>query len=127
LTESKAKGAIQPGAVKTNKFFSPFEIDNIRRFIAFRVFFNARFYYPVFTILFLDFGLTLEQSALLNVAWALTILLLEVPSGALADVIGRRRLLVFAGSVVVLEISLLCFAPTGKTVLLFAIFCSIGF
>jgi len=30
-------------------------------FIAFRIFFNAGFYYPVFTILFLDFGLTLER------------------------------------------------------------------
>ncbi|MCD4715131.1 MAG: MFS transporter, partial [Desulfobacterales bacterium] len=73
---------------------SPFKICNVRYFIAFRVFFNARFYYPVFTILFLDFGLTLQQFALLNVAWAATIVLLEVPSGALADTIGRRNLLV---------------------------------
>ena len=108
--------------MKTNRPSSPFEIDNIRRFIAFRVFFNARFYYPVFTILFLDFGLTIEQFALLNVAWALTIVLFEVPSGALADVIGRRRLLVFAAGIMVVEISLLCFAPMGDTVLLFAIF-----
>jgi MFS family permease len=47
---------------------------------------------------------------------------LEVPSGALADVIGRRRLLVFAGSIMVVEIALLCFAPTGNSRLLFAIF-----
>ena len=61
---------------------STFAIRNVRLFIAFRVFFNARFYYPVFTILFLDFGLTLEQFALLNAAWAAAIVLLEVPSGA---------------------------------------------
>ena len=79
-----------------------FKIGNIRYFIAFRIFFNARFYYPVFTILFLDFGLSLEQFALLNVAWAITIVLLEVPSGALADVIGRRNLLVFAGGIMVI-------------------------
>ncbi|EKD35486.1 MAG: hypothetical protein ACD_75C01891G0001, partial [uncultured bacterium] len=42
---------------------SPFAIVNIRLFVAFRTFFNARFYYPVFTILFLDFGLTIEQFA----------------------------------------------------------------
>ncbi|MHC4487510.1 MAG: MFS transporter, partial [Planctomycetota bacterium] len=75
---------------------SPFKIRNIRLFIAFRVFFNCRFYYPVFTILFLDYGLSLEQFALLNAAWAATIVLLEVPSGALADTQGRRNLLVFA-------------------------------
>ena len=51
-------------------------------FIAFRVFFNARFYYPVFTVLFLDFGLSLSQFAVLNAVWAASIVLCEVPSGA---------------------------------------------
>jgi len=100
----------------------PFKIRNIRLFIAFRVFFNSRFYYPVFTILFLDFGLTLEQFALLNLVWALTIVLLEIPSGALADTVGRKNLLVFAGVCMVLEMALLCFAPLGNPRLLFYIF-----
>ena len=43
------------------KHASPFSIANIRLFIAFRIFFNSRFYYPVFTILFLDYGLSIEQ------------------------------------------------------------------
>ena len=46
------------------KATSPYAIKNVRLFIAFRIFFNARFYYPVFTILFLDFGLTMAQFAL---------------------------------------------------------------
>jgi len=65
-------------------------------FIAFKVLFNSRFYYPVFTILFLDFGLTVAQFSILNAVWAATIVLAEVPSGALADIIGRKQLLVFA-------------------------------
>ena len=101
---------------------SPFKLRNIRLFIAFRIFFNCRFYYPVFTILFLDYGLTLEQFALLNAAWAATIVLLEVPSGALADTVGRKNLLVATGVLMVLEIVLLCFAPRGNPGLLFAIF-----
>jgi MFS family permease len=101
---------------------SPFSIRNVRLFIAFRVFFNARFYYPVFAILFLDFGLTLEQFALLNAAWAASIVLLEVPSGALADTIGRRKLLVVAGILMVIEMALLCFVPLGNASLLFAVF-----
>ncbi|UCD81661.1 MAG: MFS transporter [Desulfobacterales bacterium] len=101
---------------------SPFAIRNIRLFIAFRVFFNARFYYPVFTILFLDFGLTLEQFALLNAAWAAAIVLLEVPSGAMADTFGRRNLLVVTGVLMVVEIALLCFVPLGNAGLLFAVF-----
>ena len=101
---------------------SPFKVRNIRLFIAFRVFFNCRFYYPVFTILFLDYGLTLEQFALLNAAWAATIVLLEVPSGALADTVGRKNLLVCTGVLMVIEMVLLCFAPRGNPDLLFAIF-----
>jgi len=109
-------------SVDTPNTKSPFGIRNVRLFIAFRVFFNARFYYPVFTILFLDFGLTLEQFALLNAAWAASIVLLEVPSGALADVIGRRNLLVSAGILMVIEIALLCFVPMGNSHFLFVIF-----
>ena len=101
---------------------SPFSIRNVRLFIAFRVCFNARFYYPVFAILFLDFGLTLDQFALLNAAWAAAIVLLEVPSGAVADIIGRRKLLVLAGILMVIEMALLCFVPLGNVSLLFAVF-----
>ena len=101
---------------------SPFALNNIRMFIAFRVFFNARFYYPVFTILFLDFGLTISQFAILNVVWAGTIVLMEVPSGALADIWGRRNLLILASMLMIVELLLMCFAPLGHPNLLFAIF-----
>ncbi len=101
---------------------SPLAIKNVRLFIAFRVFFNARFYYPVFTILFLDFGLSLSQFAILNAVWAATIVLMEVPSGALADIFGRRNLLVLTGVLMIAEMALLCFAPRGNASLLFALF-----
>lgn len=94
---------------------------NVPLFIAFRVLFNARWYYPVLAVLFLDFGLTLEQYALLNVAWAATIVLLEVPSGALADAIGRRRVIILSGALMVLEFLILSFAPIGSR-WLFALF-----
>ena len=108
--------------MKKQASVSPFAIKNVRLFIYFRLFFNARFYYPVFTVLFLDFGLSIEQFALLNVAWAVTIVLLEVPSGALADTVGRKNLLVAAGALMVIEMSLLCFAPQGNPDVLFVIF-----
>ncbi|MCK4786025.1 MAG: MFS transporter, partial [Desulfobacteraceae bacterium] len=69
--------------MSTAPYRSPFSIPNIRLFIAFKVLFNSRFYYPVFTILFLDFGLTVAQFAILNAVWAATIVVAEVPSGAL--------------------------------------------
>jgi MFS family permease len=101
---------------------SPFSLPNVRRFIAFRAFFNVRFYYPVFTIMFLDYGLTIEQFALLNTVWAFTIVLAEVPSGALADLIGRKRLLVSTSILMILEMLLLAFVPLGNSRLIFAAF-----
>ena len=101
---------------------SPFTIRNIRLFLAFRVFFNSRFYYPVFSIFFLDFGLSLSQFAILNAVWAATIVLCEVPSGALADIVGRRNLLIFTGVVMVLEMALLAFAPRENIDVLFLFF-----
>jgi MFS family permease len=101
---------------------SPFSIPNVKRFIYFRIFFNARFYYPIFTILFLDFGLTLSQFAILNVVWAATIVLFEVPSGALADVVGRRNLVVAAAVLMVFELLFLVLAPQGIPSLLFTFF-----
>jgi MFS family permease len=98
---------------------SPFRHRNIRLFILFRVLFNARFYYPVFTVLFLDMGLSLEQFLLLNAVWAGTIILLEVPSGAMADTIGRRNLVIIAAVGMVLEMALLSFLPLGSSVVVF--------
>ncbi len=101
------------------KEISCFSIRNIRLFIAFRILFNARFYYPVFTILFLDYGLTLEQFALLNAVWAVTIVGAEIPSGAMADLIGRRRLLVLTALLMIVEMSLLAFVPLANISLVF--------
>ncbi len=86
---------------------------NPRRFVIFTVFYNARAYYPVLAILFLDLGLTLDQFVLLNLIWAATIFLFEVPSGALADTIGRKKLLVTAAVLMVVEMFCLLLAPRG--------------
>ncbi|WP_269543091.1 MFS transporter [Cerasicoccus fimbriatus] len=90
---------------------SVLKISNIRWFIAFRVFFNARFYYPVFTVLFLDIGLSLEDFFLLNAVWAASIVLLEVPSGAFADTFGRSNLVRLAGVCMVVELAIIAFVP----------------
>lgn len=97
-------------------------LSNVRRFTLFRMFFNARFYYPVYALLFLDYGLTLEQFGILNAVWAATIVLAEIPSGALADTVGRRALLIAAGILMVLEMTVLLVAPIGGGSLLFFLF-----
>ncbi|MDB6006827.1 MAG: hypothetical protein JWR15_3814 [Prosthecobacter sp.] len=98
------------------------EHSNARLFVWFRILFNCRFYYPVFTILFLDLGLSIGEFAALNVVWALTSVVLEVPSGALADRFGRRPLVVAAGVLMVLEMAVLCLMQPGHHDLVLALF-----
>lgn len=95
---------------------------NTTLFILFRVLFSARFYYPVLAILFLDFGLTLEQFALLNAIWAASIVVLEVPSGALADRWGRARMVQLASGFMVAEMAVLVFVPLDHPWVVFAAF-----
>src|SRR5271155_4436655 len=92
---------------------------NWRRFVTFRVLFNARFYYPVLAVLFLDLGLSAAEYTLLNFAWALAIVFTDLPAGVLADRIGRKPLVVAAAVFMVLEMILLGVAPRdGGMVLL---------
>ncbi|UJF17889.1 MFS transporter [Vibrio sp. SS-MA-C1-2] len=98
------------------------KISNVRYFIMFRTCYFARFYYPVFTLLYLDYGLTLSQFALLNTVWAATIVLAEVPSGAFADTLGRKKLVVLSSIIMFIEIALIAFVPTGNPTFLFSIF-----
>ncbi|MEQ1840941.1 MAG: MFS transporter, partial [Verrucomicrobiales bacterium] len=92
---------------------------NIPLFIAFRLLFNARFYYPVFAVIQLDYGLTMAQFAILNAVWAVSIVVLEVPSGALADRIGRKRMVVAASVLMVLEMAIIAFVPFGNNTVVF--------
>lgn len=94
---------------------------NTNRFIIFSVFFTARAYYPVLAILFIDLGLTLDQFVMLNFVWAITIFLFEVPSGALADTIGRRTLLIAASALMLVEMLCLLFASWSSGAVLLAL------
>lgn len=91
---------------------SPFAADpNAGLFVAFRILFHARFYYPVFMVMFLDFGVSVEEFGMLNAVWAAAIVVFEVPSGALADLVGRKGLLVAGAVLMVCEMLVLCVVP----------------
>ena len=96
-------------------------LGNLRLFVWYRAFFNARFYYPVFAVFFTDLGLSMAQFLWLNVIWAMTIVLFEVPSGVLADLLGRKRLVIFSALSMVIEMLLLIMAPQHGGWGLFAI------
>lgn len=98
-------------------------LPNVVPFLIFRVFFNLRFYYPVFALLFLDFGLTLSQFSISNLVWALAIVALEVPSGALADIVGRKKLVVSAACFMLCEMGVLLWARPHSGDILLLWFC----
>jgi len=97
---------------------------NPKLFLLFRVLFNSRFYYPVFSILFFDYGLSPEQFAVLNLVWALSIILFEVPSGALADQIGRKPLIVLSSVLMILEMFVLLVVEPGTQWVFAAFLCN---
>ena len=99
----------------------PFKARNPRLLVPFSALYHARAYYPVFAILFTDMGLSPEQFMLLNVVWAASILLLEVPSGAVADTFGRKRILIFSAVTMILEMGLLVAASLSGGTLLFVL------
>jgi MFS family permease len=73
--------------------------------------------------MFLDLGLSASEYSLLNFVWAIVIVFAEVPSGVLADRIGRRPLIIAAAICMVLEMLVLLTAPIngGLTLLLFCL------
>ena len=99
----------------------PFAHRNSRLYVAFTTLYNARAYYPVLAIFFTDLGLSLERFVLLNLVWAAAIVLLEVPSGALADTLGRKKLLIAAALIMVVEMGILLVAPKDCGWLLFGL------
>lgn len=94
---------------------------NPQRYVWFSTLYNARAYYPILAILFLDLGLTLDQYVMLNLVWAGTIFLFEVPSGALADTLGRKTLLISASILMIVEMACLLFAPVDGGWVLFSL------
>ena len=49
--------------------------------------------FPFYTVMFAETGLTPIQIGLALAAWSLTAIVLEIPTGALADRVSRRWLL----------------------------------
>ena len=67
---------------------------------------------PVLVLLLLERGLTLGQIGLVTAAQGLVVMLLELPTGALADALGRRRVLLAAILAEAAAVSLLIVADS---------------
>nr|WP_319473212.1 MFS transporter [uncultured Sphaerochaeta sp.] len=67
------------------------------RFIWYKGMQNLILVYPVYPLLFSKAGLSLSQISLLLAIWSIPVILLEIPSGVLADRWSRRYLLIISG------------------------------
>ncbi len=68
-----------------------------RLFYVFQFFFDLIFLYAVEKLFMLNRGLNLAQIGILLFLWSVMTLLLEVPSGAIADRWSRRKMLILSG------------------------------
>ncbi|MDP9443143.1 MAG: MFS transporter, partial [Actinomycetota bacterium] len=77
---------------------------------------------PVLVLLLLDRGLSLGQIGLVTAAQGVMVLLLELPTGALSDAIGRRPVLLLATAFQLASLALLAAADSlGLLVVVFAL------
>lgn len=67
---------------------------------------------PVMVLLLLDRGLTVGQIGLVTAAQGIVVMLLELPTGGLADTIGRRAVLLAAAMFDLASLTLLVIADT---------------
>lgn len=67
--------------------------------------------YAIYALLFADHGLNTAQISSLLVIWSATAFLLEVPSGAWADTVSRRDLLVLSGALLTAGFALWTWTP----------------
>ncbi|HII29524.1 hypothetical protein COV22_02165 [Candidatus Woesearchaeota archaeon CG10_big_fil_rev_8_21_14_0_10_47_5] len=71
---------------------------NIWKFYLFQVFSCLAFFTPIIVLFWQDNGLSLTQIMILQSLYALSVVILEIPTGYFADIFGRRKSLIFAGS-----------------------------
>ncbi len=85
---------------------------NIRKFYAYTFFQDLAFISPILAVFLLSKGLSYTQVLLLYGLVTLTPVLLEIPTGYVADVFGRKFSLIVAGSSFVFGVGMLLFADS---------------
>jgi MFS family permease len=92
---------------------------NIEKFFAFRFLWEFQLFLPIWVIFVQQkHGFSLTQVTLLNVAFWLTMAAGEIPTGAVADVFGRKRSLLIAVMLAAASVSFFVLAPTYPLLML---------
>ena len=99
---------------------------NINRTLAFGFFQVFLVIMPVVVPFFESRGLTMQQIFLLQALFAVVVLVMEIPSGYAADILGRRVTLLVGSVFIALGHSMLLFADGFAGLALFEMFLGIG-
>lgn len=79
---------------------------NIRKFYAFEIIVSCMFFMPIIILFWQENGLSMTQITLLQSAFAISTILLEIPTGYFADKFGRKSTLIISSVLLLLGISL---------------------
>jgi len=69
----------------------------------------GRFFIPVLALFYIASQVSLQQFSIIMGVFALAILLLEIPSGVIADLLGKKKTLLLSRSLYIIEIFLIAF------------------
>ncbi len=69
----------------------------------------GRFFIPVIALFYIASQVTLEQFTIIFSIFALATLILEIPSGVVADILGKKKTLLLSRALYVIEVYILTF------------------
>lgn len=83
-------------------------------------FFNLSFISSIYILFFFTKGYTFSDIGLFEMVTSLTIILTDLPSGVLADLVGRKKLIIFANLCLIIMLIILIFNKGGLLILIIA-------
>ena len=66
----------------------------------------ARFFVPILALFYIASQVTIEQFAIIMAVFSFTTLVLEIPAGVMADLLGKKRTLLISRFMCIVEICL---------------------
>lgn len=96
------------------------------RFCLYGLLKNLKFFEPFLILFLLDKGLTYLQIGVVYTTREITLNVFEMPAGLAADVLGRRRTMIFSFSVYILSFLIYSLAPGLAGILLATVFFGLG-
>jgi len=85
-----------------------------------------RFFIPVLALFYIASRVPIEQFAIIMSAFSFVILIFEVPSGVIADIFGRKNILLISGFMYIIEVCILAFCDGFYLFLIAKIISGIG-